>query len=794
MPSMVEAVAPLRLELPGYAVEREIGRGGMARVYLAVQKKFGRLVALKVVSPEFTSDPSFGKRFAREARIIGQLNHPNIVQVHDAGVHENCYYLVMEYLRGGDLNRRLAKGLHMQAVLSVIKDVARALDYAHQKGYVHRDIKPENILFREDGSAVLSDFGIAKVVSAGVALTRQGSVVGTPQYMSPEQAAGRALDGRSDLYSLGVVFFRMLSGDVPYKADSAVAIGVRHLQDPIPRLPSHLAPFQDVVDRFLAKKPEDRFQSGAEVIEALDRTRADGVVPNNVVKTEVVTTAEIRAVSDAMPDGLEVIRAEPGAYRKNQERSSRTGLWWALLIVAAVAIALTLYPDRGRMVDQVLFATGLAENPDLGDAWREAQSLQADPNQSLASVVAGYRRVLSIEPTHIEAQAAIADLATRWKTDIQAALDVDDLPLAEAKLSQSLAVFPLDVELTALFEALGDQQRALSLFTSTQALLRSHGIDDLPSATAAIQAYKEVLRLDPDNAAAAAELDVLAAHYSALADGAVDSGDVVGAMNYIERATTANQEYAGLTDVRDKIRQATTTQEEIQGLLQQASAYRANGALINPPGENAAEIYDRVLATDPDNAIANQGLSELVGQLLAQATQLLDSGQILPVRDMLDRATAIGLSDAAIGELQTRLDREQRVAGDVARLLEEARTLLNDGFITEPQENNAVARLSEVLRLDPDNVDARKELQRAAQRLAAVAQEAFDVGFTDDASHYLELALTVTPEVPEWRELREVWLQKAFAANDATPIDRSPEAGTAPPAAQDQDPEGTAQP
>jgi tetratricopeptide (TPR) repeat protein len=161
---------------------------------------------------------------------------------------------------------------------------------------------------------------------------------------------------------------------------------------------------------------------------------------------------------------------------------------------------------------------------------------------------------------------------------------------------------------------------------------------------------------------------------------------------------------------------------------------------------------------------------------------------------MLDRATAIGLSDAAIGELQTRLDREQRVAGDVARLLEEARTLLNDGFITEPQENNAVARLSEVLRLDPDNVDARKELQRAAQRLAAVAQEAFDVGFTDDASHYLELALTVTPEVPEWRELREVWLQKAFAANDATPIDRSPEAGTAPPAAQDQDPEGTAQP
>ena len=789
---MVEAVASANLELPGYTVEREIGRGGMARVYLAVQKKFGRLVAVKVVSPEFTSDPTFGKRFAREARIIAQLNHPNIVQVHDVGVHENCYYLVMEYLRGGDLNRRLAKGLHMQAVLSVVKDVARALDYAHQKGYVHRDIKPENILFREDGSAVLSDFGIAKVVSASASLTRHGSVVGTPQYMSPEQGAGRSLDGRSDLYSLGVVFFRMLSGDVPYKADSAVAIGVRHLQDPVPRLPPHLSPFQDVIDRFLAKKPEDRFQSGAEVIEALDRTRAEGVVPNNVVKTEVVTTAEIRAVSDSMRDGMEVIRAEPGTYRKTAERSTRAGLWWTLLIVAIFAAALTLYPDRGRMVDQVLFAAGLAEDPDLSDAWRAAQSLHADPNQSLASVVAGYRRVLSIDGTHLAAQTAIADLAAQWKTDIQAALDVDDLALAEAKLSQSLAVFPLDEELTALFDALGDQQRALSLFNSTQALLRSHGIDDLPSATAAIQAYKEVLRLDPDNAAAAAELDVLAAHYLGLANAAADSGDVVGAMSYIERAATANQEYAKLSDVRAKIRQAATTQEEIQGLLQEASAYRANGALINPPGENAAEIYDRVLATDPDNAIASQGLSELVGQLLAQATQLLDGGEIQPVRDMLDRATAIGLSDAGIAELQTRLDREQRVAGDVARLLDEARMLLADGFITEPQQNNAVARLSEVLRLDPNNVQAREEMQRAAQRLAAVAQEAFDVGFTDDASHYLELALTVTPDVPEWRELREVWLQDEFATNVRAPVDDA--ATREAPPTQEQAGQGTTQP
>ncbi len=308
-------MAETRLEIPGYSIEREIGRGGMARVYLAVQKKFGRLVAIKVVSPEYTADPSFGKRFVREARIIAQLSHPNIVQVHDAGVNDQCYYLVMEYLRGGDLNRRLKRGLHMQAAISVVKDIARGLDNAHSKGFVHRDIKPENILFREDGSAVLSDFGVARVISSGASITRHGTVVGTPQYMSPEQATGRPLDGRSDIYSLGVVFYRMLTGEVPFKADSAVAVGIRHLQDPVPRLPGHLSSMQNVVDRFLAKKPEARFQTGAEVIEALDGVRAAGMVPNTVIKTEVVNTAEIRAIGDSvsMPvlrDGR-TIRAEP---------------------------------------------------------------------------------------------------------------------------------------------------------------------------------------------------------------------------------------------------------------------------------------------------------------------------------------------------------------------------------------------------------------------------------------------------------------------------------------------------
>ena len=758
-------MAEARLEIPGYSIEREIGRGGMARVYLAVQKKFGRLVAIKVVSPEYTADPSFGKRFVREARIIAQLSHPNIVQVHDAGVNEQCYYLVMEYLRGGDLNRRLKRGLHMQAAISVVKDIARGLDSAHSKGFVHRDIKPENILFREDGSAVLSDFGVARVISSDASITRHGTVVGTPQYMSPEQASGRTLDGRSDIYSLGVVFYRMLTGEVPFKADSAVAVGIRHLQDPIPRLPEHLSPMQPVIDRFLAKKPEQRFQSGAEVIDALDGVRSAGLVPNTVIKTEVVNTAEIRAIGDslsmpALRDNRS-IRAEPD-QRPKQRKRRRVWPWIAVAFFVWLGVWSYLYPwNRDNAIEKVMLAAGLIEKPALVNAWRQAQSLRGDPNQSLAAVVAGYRRVLDIEPSYAKAQAAMAELATQWKTSITQALAADDLALAEAKLTEALAVFPNDEELSALFDKLSDRKRADSLVTSTEALLRSHGLDDQPSATAAIQAYQEALRLNPGHVLAKAELNRLAQHYAQLASSAAEGGDITAAMNYLERATTANATSADVVAVRDKVQQAATAHQEIQTLLQQASAYRANGALINPPGANAAEIYHRVLATDPNNAIATQGLSEVVAQLLTRANELLASGQIDAVRAMNSRASEIGLSDTAMRELKAKLGAEEQRIGTVARLLNEAQKLMNDGFITEPPDQNAVAKLLEVRRLDPNNGAARDMLNAAAGRLAAVAREAYDVGMKTEAQHFLELALTVTPDVPEWRTLRDSWAAEA---------------------------------
>ena len=242
----------------------------MATVYMAVQECFDRKVAIKVMSPSFSNDTEFSARFMREAKIVAQLAHPHIVAVHDVGVANNCHYISMDYLPGKDLKDLIHEGLSSERSLKVIREVALALDFAHSKGYIHRDVKPDNVLFREDGSAVLSDFGIAKNIQRSLRMTQTGKAIGTPIYMSPEQARGEELDNRADLYALGVMFFEMLTGRVPYDASDPIAVGIKHIRDPIPNLPAQLSVLQTIINRLMAKEPQARYQTACDFIEALD--------------------------------------------------------------------------------------------------------------------------------------------------------------------------------------------------------------------------------------------------------------------------------------------------------------------------------------------------------------------------------------------------------------------------------------------------------------------------------------------------------------------------------------------
>ncbi|NJM08340.1 serine/threonine protein kinase, partial [Candidatus Gracilibacteria bacterium] len=258
-----------------YEIRAELGRGGMARVYRALDTSLHRPVALKVMAAQLSLDPEFVQRFEREARTAANLRHPAIVTVYDVGEEGGLHYIAMEYIAGRTLHAILAERgpLGLGYAVGIIDPVGQALDYAHGQGAVHRDVKPHNIMIDQDGRVVLTDFGIAQTSDADdERLTRTGIFMGTPEYISPEQANARRVDGRSDLYSLGIVAYEIVTGRVPF-AGATPQLIVAHAQTPPPppssvdaRLPSDL---DIVLARALAKNPETRFQSGAGLAEGL---------------------------------------------------------------------------------------------------------------------------------------------------------------------------------------------------------------------------------------------------------------------------------------------------------------------------------------------------------------------------------------------------------------------------------------------------------------------------------------------------------------------------------------------
>jgi TolB-like protein/tRNA A-37 threonylcarbamoyl transferase component Bud32 len=258
------------ITIPGYTLLRSIGTGGMAEVYLATQDSLGRQVALKILSPAMAADPVLRERFLQEARIAAQLHHPNIIAIYDVGTFDGTAYIAMEYEKDGTVAPAAGSALDSHTALRIVHDIAGALDYAHAQGVVHRDVKPDNILRRANGSCLLSDFGIARAMDSQAALTREGTSIGTPQYMSPEQLRGEKLDGRSDLYSLGVVLYQLLTGDLPYKGTDGWAIGVQHISGDIPRLPPALARLQPLIDAMMAKDPNARPATGGAVQKRID--------------------------------------------------------------------------------------------------------------------------------------------------------------------------------------------------------------------------------------------------------------------------------------------------------------------------------------------------------------------------------------------------------------------------------------------------------------------------------------------------------------------------------------------
>lgn len=354
-----------------YRIVEQLGQGGMATVYKAYHASLDRYVALKALHPAFNEDKTFASRFQREARVVAKLEHPNIVPVYDYAEHEGRPYLVMKYIEGDTLKARLNKGpLSAEEINQIVDSVGSALSYAHKQGVLHRDIKPSNVLVATDGQMYLADFGLARIAQSGESTLSSDMIMGTPQYISPEQAMGKKdLDARTDLYSFGVMLYEMVVGQVPFNADTPFSVIHDHIYTPLP-LPHKVNPtvpesVERVLLKALAKEREDRYDDVAILADAFKDAWEEAGVPMQgtfVRLSQALKPAAIKPLQNAAPLPSTVATAEPkvpaaikavatkATPNQNKKRSTSVWVWISAGLVIILCIAVIFVMRSSRLI------------------------------------------------------------------------------------------------------------------------------------------------------------------------------------------------------------------------------------------------------------------------------------------------------------------------------------------------------------------------------------------------------------------------------------------------------------
>jgi len=404
--------------IPGYKILKKIAKGGMARVFIAIQETVGRTIALKILPKQLCTDSSFSRLFLQEAN-CGVLNHPNIITIYDAGETDSHLYIAMEYLQGGDLKQKIKNRLSQEETIDIITKLSEALAYAHNKGFIHRDIKPGNILFNEDNQPILADFGIASAISFNEQTFVDGMMMGTPHYTSPEQASSKTIDHRTDLYSLGVVYYEMLTGRKPFVADTPFALIYKHLEEAPPELDKKLEEHQPIVHKLMSKNPDERYASAFDLIEDLAKlTRSKNELA--AIRNARMQTYKSAAVLVTLVLALTVIVSEKlsdytGKQISNiKDFATRTTMLTKTFLIeldekrnlvkekeAEILILKTQIDKRKGLVKHLNKAAYYIKN-----------NRYISPKD--ASALYEYTQVLSIEPNNVQAHSGISVITEHY--------------------------------------------------------------------------------------------------------------------------------------------------------------------------------------------------------------------------------------------------------------------------------------------------------------------------------------------------------------------------------------------
>lgn len=585
------------LYVPGYRIEREIGKGAMASAYLAIQESLEREVALKIMSPALVEDQTFHKRFLTEGKLIAKLNHPNIVNVYDIGITDNSiFYMALEYACGGNLTQRIQQGLTVVQALQILRQLTSALDYAHRRGIVHRDVKPHNILFRDPETAILSDFGIAKTLDTSNDVTAVGWVVGSPGYMSPEQALGHRVGPLSDLYSLGIVFYEMLQGKRPNRSSWNAADGASYNSLGIPQLPSKLARFQPIIDGLLAPDPLHRCHSAEALLQDIasldegiqihddqtvrrqqdmDATRpwnpdADNRVASTYPGTgggldQEQTTITTEPVTQSLfPPATSTSKEraiDSESHTRRRQLARMNGLYWVVALVSLSAVGIGLYwfsKQIGSADPETLQQLVRIDGPSY---------FVREKEQYLSDLASTYQAMLKLEPNNETATQGLGRIADKYAELSLVSWQKLDIALSLELIYAGLKVVPDHKRLQELQNKIvnsgGEQMIDGNDRSSVWQWIREadeHLAESrfiFPNDKNAVASYRKVLTVDPHNEIAQRRIDDMARVFHRLAQPHLDRGDLESAITYIEQGLFISPHNSQLLALQRRVKQSS---------------------------------------------------------------------------------------------------------------------------------------------------------------------------------------------------------------------------------------------
>jgi serine/threonine-protein kinase PpkA len=583
---------PAAMDIKGYELEMLIAEGGMASVYLAVQQSLCRPVALKMLK-KFDKQAD-AQRFLSEGRLIASLDHPNIITIHDIGVAGERHYISMEYLEGGSLEDRIKEGLSVDEALGIAITIGTCLEVVHRQGIIHLDVKPANILFHANGTVKLTDFGIARSVAFDSTQSKEKTALGSPYYISPEQAQAQPVDGRADIYSLGIILYEMLTNRKPYQADSHMETIVAHVTRPLPSLPEELAVLQEALAKMIAKKPEQRFASAAEMVGYL-----------KAMQWVMAATHGTRVSKGASGDSRATLgsrwrsRLKANPWRGARSfRARRFTQWTAVGAACLVALLGFRYTQKGP---------GEASSAQLGAVAPGVQELAVvvadtpagSPSGELAPATTFDNGSGSdpqpkaliglpedpVAPPQIEGseaggeeevgQSLIAKAAPTSQTDsTDGAAGGQGLLPAGAPQSQAESAPPREDGSPSIEELLAEAQASLDDYRLM-----------VPANNNAFHFYSEVLAREPGREEALEGLDRIARRYAGLAKTEIDRGNHRKARMYLQRGLQVRGGDERLLQLKAELHareQQREEQRQAELLAQREADLRAQQAAAEP--------------------------------------------------------------------------------------------------------------------------------------------------------------------------------------------------------------------